>query len=123
MVGLRDEELPSSRRQYVSLETGAAPYFICCTWMLTTWLALVPVATSSGGRRTGPTPQLDSSGGVAKQQPQSPTGGAKPAFDTSAESLDSRKEAAEALAARYRASRERLHEGGRGSDDVDVVGA
>jgi hypothetical protein len=32
----------------------------------------------------------------------------------SAESLDTRKEAAEALAARYRASRERLHEAGDG---------
>jgi hypothetical protein len=39
--------------------------------------------------------------------------------DPSAESLDTRKEAAEALAARYRASLERLHEFS-GSVEVDV---
>jgi hypothetical protein len=88
--------------------------------VLTTWYVLALVATSSGGRRTGPTPQSDGSGGVTKQQSQSPASSAQPAFDLSAESLDSRKEAAEALAARYRASRERLHEAGGGSGDVDV---
>jgi hypothetical protein len=81
--------------------------------------------TSSGGRRTGPVPQPESGqppggGGGAdlrrQQQRDAPQG-----RDPSAESLDTRKEAAEALAARYRASRERLHEGyGSG---VDVVGA
>lgn len=60
---------------------------------------------------------------MAKQQAQSPAGGAQAASDLSAESLDSRKEAAEALAARYRASRERLHEAGGSGGDVDVVGA
>jgi len=41
--------------------------------------------------------------------------------DPPAESLDTREEAAEALAARFRASRERLHEA-HGSG-VDFVGA
>ncbi|KAI0247706.1 hypothetical protein BJV78DRAFT_1243440 [Lactifluus subvellereus] len=82
--------------------------------------------TSSGGRRTGPVPQPDDI-----QQPPSGNGGgadsdlrrqlhdAQQGRDTSAESLDTRKEAAEALAARYRASRERLHEAS-GSSGVDV---
>ena len=86
-------------------------------------LKSVPVhpATSSGGRTTGPVPQPDSGGGTdlhgqQQQQREAPQG-----RDPSAESLDTRKEAAEALAARYRASRERLHEGyGSG---VDIVGA
>lgn len=81
--------------------------------------------TSSGGRRTGPVSHLDSvqppSGNVGpdlrgQQQHEAPQ-----VRDPSAESLDTRKEAAEALAARYRASRERLHEG-HGSG-VDFVGA
>ncbi|KAN0133395.1 hypothetical protein V8E53_008835 [Lactarius tabidus] len=62
--------------------------------------------TSSGGRRTGPP---ESAGPVAIQsQPQGPEPprGREPYRD--AESLDTRKEAADALAARYRASRERL---------------
>jgi hypothetical protein len=83
-------------------------------------LALALVATSSGGRRTGPSPQPESSGGLVKQQSQSQS---QPASDLSAESLDSRKEAAEALAARYRASRERLHQAGGSGGGVDVVGA
>jgi hypothetical protein len=75
----------------------------------------LPPATSSGGRRTGTAPQSDSG------QPPSGSDGtdlrgqkqreAQLGRDPSAESLDTRKEAAEALAARYRASRERLHEG------------
>ncbi len=77
-----------------------------------------PPATSSGGRRTGLVFQPDNgqppSGGSGpdlrgQQQDEAPQG-----RDPSAESLDTRKEAAEALAARYRASRERLH-GGQGS--------
>lgn len=93
-------------------------------------------ATSSGGRRTGPVPQLDSSSGPAANQ-QSLSGGdadvrgqqrnaqQQQGLDPSAaESLDTRKEAAEELAARYRASRERLHDAGGVSGDVDVdVGA
>lgn len=87
----------------------------------------LPPATSSGGRRTGlvshaheDSRQLPS-GNIStdlrgQQQREAPQG-----RDPSAESLDTRKEAAEALAARYRASRERLHEG-HGSG-VDVVGA
>ena len=74
-----------------------------------------PPATSSGDRRTGAVSYPDSgqltSGNIdpdlrGQQQPGAPQG-----RDPSAESLDTRKEAAEALAARYRASRERLHEG------------
>lgn len=85
----------------------------------------LPLATSSGGRRTGPISHPDSgqssSGNIGpdmrgQQQREAPQG-----RDPSAESLDTRKEAAEALAARYRASRERLHEG-QGSG-VDFVGA
>jgi hypothetical protein len=88
---------------------------------------LLLTATSSGGRRTGPAPQPDSAG-LAKQQQQqqsSGSGGASAdlrsgqhAHDLSAESLETRKEAAEALAARYRASRERLHE----VDDSSING-
>ena len=81
---------------------------------------LTPPATSSGGRLTGPTPQPDSGSAGADlrglQRSEAPQG-----RDPSAESLDTRKEAAEALAARYRASRERLHEG-HGSR-VDIIGA
>ena len=65
-------------------------------------------------------PQPDS-GGLAKQQSPGVGNGSpelrgqyQHAHDLSAESLDTRKEAAEALAARYRASRERLHEAGDG---------
>ncbi len=65
------------------------------------------LATSSGGRRTGPP---DSSGIAGPVIPQSqgvePQRGRELYRD--AESLDTRKEAADALAARYRASRERL---------------
>ena len=77
-------------------------------------------ATSSGGRQTGPVSQPD--GGSAgtdlrgQQQSEAPHG-----RDPSAESLDTRKEAVEALAARYHASRERLHEGH--STGVNVIGA
>lgn len=83
------------------------------------------LATSSGGRRTGPVPQPDDiqqslggNGGDAdlrRQLHDAPQG-----RDTSAESLDTRKEAAEALAARYRASRERLHGEASGSSGVGV---
>ena len=83
----------------------------------------LPPATSSGGRRTGPVSHPDSGQSPngnsdlrGQQQGEAPQG-----RDPSAESLDTRKEAAEALAARYRASRERLHEG-HGSG-VDFVGA
>ena len=81
-------------------------------------LILISPATSSGGRRTGPVSHLDS-----ERSPSGNTGLDRPELrgqqereapqgrDPSAESLDTRKEAAEALAARYRASRERLHEG------------
>ncbi|KAH8977587.1 hypothetical protein EDB86DRAFT_2837694 [Lactarius hatsudake] len=64
--------------------------------------------TSSGGRRTAP----DSTGFAgpaiqqSKQQGVEPPRGREQYRD--AESLDTRKEAADALAARYRASRERL---------------
>ena len=66
------------------------------------------LATSSGGRRTGPP---DSAGPAIQSQPQAlqspePPRGREQHRD--AESLDTRKEAADALAARYRASRERL---------------
>jgi len=58
---------------------------------------------------------------------QTPGGGSavlrgQQAYDQSAESLDTRKEAAEALAARYRASREKLHEADGGAS-MDVVGS
>jgi len=88
----------------------------------------LPPATSSGGRQTAPISHPDNgqppSGIIGpddpdlrgQQQREAPQG-----RDPSAESLDTRKEAAEALAARYRASRERLHEG-HGSG-VDFVGA
>src|ERR1700674_2287149 len=75
----------------------------------------LPPATSSGGRWTGPISRPDgaqsSSGNTGpdlrgQQQHEVPQG-----HDLSAESLDTRKEAAEALASRYCASRERLHEG------------
>jgi hypothetical protein len=81
----------------------------------------LPPATSSGGRRTGPVSHPDSGQPPSgpdlrgQQQHEAPQG-----RDPSAESLDTRKEAAEALAARYRASRERLHEGH--SSGVDFVG-
>ena len=64
------------------------------------------LATSSGGRRTGPP---DSAGPAIQSQPSQssePPRGREQHRD--AESLDTRKEAADALAARYRASRERL---------------
>lgn len=78
--------------------------------MLITWLAII--ATSSGGRRTAPLSQPDN--GLPIKQ-QTPGGGSvdlrgQHAYDQSAESLETRKEAAEALAARYRASREKLNE-------------
>ena len=85
---------------------------------------LPTLATSSGGRRTGPVPQPDD----IQQSPSGNGAGAdlrrqlldgQQGRDTSAESLDTRKEAAEALAARYRASRERLHEAS-GSSGVGV---
>jgi hypothetical protein len=85
----------------------------------------LPPATSSGGRQTGTVSHPDSgqpsSGNIGpdlrgQQQHEVPQG-----RDPSAESLDTRKEAAEALAARYRASRERLHESH--SSGVDFVGA
>jgi len=67
--------------------------------------------TSSGGRRTAP-PNNSGNPGPAIQQSQSqsqdteqPRGREQ---HRDAESLDTRKEAADALAARYRASRERL---------------
>ena len=90
--------------------------------MLITWLAIA--ATSSGGRRTAPVSQPD--GGLAIKQ-QTPSGGnadlrGQHAYDLAAESLDTRKEAAEALAARYRASREKLHEADGGAS-TDVVGS
>ncbi|KAH9955902.1 hypothetical protein BC827DRAFT_1234565 [Russula dissimulans] len=74
--------------------------------------------TSSGGRRTAPAPQADGDhqstsaygGGGANLSGQ--TRDAQQGRDASAESLDTRKEAAEALAARYRASREQLHKAG-----------
>ncbi|KAI0288940.1 hypothetical protein BC826DRAFT_1034989 [Russula brevipes] len=80
--------------------------------------------TSSGGRRTNPGPQPDSV--LAGQQAPSGAGTdlhgqlreAKQGRDPSAESLDTRKEAAEALANRYRASRAQLHETGGSGVDV-----
>lgn len=83
-------------------------------------LSLYSPATSSGGRQTGPVSQPDGgSGGTdlrGQQQSEAPHG-----HDPSAESLDTRKEAAEALAARYRDSRERLHEGyGSGVNVIDA---
>ena len=85
----------------------------------------LPPATSSGGRRTGPVSHPDSgqspSGNIGPDLRGQQQGEAPQGRDPSAESLDTRKEAAEALAARYRASRERLHEG-HGSG-VDFVGA
>jgi hypothetical protein len=83
-------------------------------------LSFCPTATSSGGRQTGPVSQPDGgSGGTdlrGQLQSDAPHG-----RDPSAESLDTRKEAVEALAARYHASREWLHEGhGTG---VNVIGA
>jgi hypothetical protein len=67
---------------------------------------LLVLATSSGGRRTGPP---ESAGPVAIQsQPQGPEPPRGREQHRDAESLDTRKEAADALAARYRASRERL---------------
>jgi hypothetical protein len=67
-------------------------------------------ATSSGGRRTGPPDSAGFAGPVAIQSqpqgPEPPRGREQQHRD--AESLDTRKEAADALAARYRASRERL---------------
>ena len=73
-----------------------------------------------------PVSQPDS-GLAIKQKQQTPGGGSSDlrgehAYDLSAESLDTRKEAAEALAARYRASREKLHEAG-GDASMDVVGS
>ncbi len=88
-------------------------------------LLLLP-ATSSGGRRTGTASHPDGgqqpSGGSGRdlrgrQEHEVPPEGRDPP----AESLDTREEAAEALAARFRASRERLHEA-HGSG-VDFVGA
>ncbi|KAI0259121.1 hypothetical protein BC834DRAFT_907927 [Gloeopeniophorella convolvens] len=68
--------------------------------------------TSSGGRRTGPA-QLE--GGLLQQSLngtdlRGQLHDAAQGRDPYAESLDTRKEAAEALAARYRASRERSRE-------------
>ncbi|KAH9050338.1 hypothetical protein EDB83DRAFT_2317111 [Lactarius deliciosus] len=65
--------------------------------------------TSSGGRRTGPPDSTGFAGPAiqqSKQQGVEPPRGREQYRD--AESLDTRKEAADALAARYRASRERL---------------
>jgi len=64
--------------------------------------------TSSGGRRTGPP---DSAGPAIQSQQDGgpePPRGREQHHHRDAESLDTRKEAADALAARYRASRERL---------------
>ncbi|KAF8259807.1 hypothetical protein EI94DRAFT_1790287 [Lactarius quietus] len=58
--------------------------------------------TSSGGRRTAPAAADSASGPVMIPQSQSPPRGREQHRD--AESLDTRKEAADALAARYRAS-------------------
>ena len=85
----------------------------------------LPPATSSGGRRTGPVSHPDSGQSSPRnigpdlrgQQRREASQGR----DSSAESLDTRKEAAEALAARYRASLERLHEShGTGIDFVSA---
>lgn len=84
---------------------------------------LLPTATSSGGRRTAPAPQPDSgltnhpstgTGGGGDADLRGQTRDGQQGRDPAAESLDTRKEAAEALAARYRASREQLHEAGDG---------
>ena len=71
------------------------------------------IATSSGGRRTAPLSQPDNGLPITIKQ-QTGSGSTdlrgQHAYDQSAESLETRKEAAEALAARYRASREKLNE-------------
>lgn len=99
ILRLRNEELPPSRRQYV-------PAHYCIPSPHTHAHYSLLLATSSGGRRTGPP---DSAGPAIQSQPSQssePPRGREQHRD--AESLDTRKEAADALAARYRASRERL---------------
>ena len=101
ILRLRNEELPPSRRQYVPRPSlfNDAPTHAHYSLLL---------ATSSGGRRTGPP---DSAGPAIQSQPQALQGPEPPRGreqHRDAESLDTRKEAADALAARYRASRERL---------------
>ena len=99
---LRNEELPPARRQYVPILDS--PYIDARSRAFTPVFFL---ATSSGGRRTGP-PDSAGFAGPTIEQSQSPKPSRGREQHRDAESLDTRKEAADALAARYRASRERL---------------